>query len=82
MVLCQLKNEEIRNYCNCPKKFQLIDGLGAGLGIFFVISNIRGLKNQGFNGWNAVGLGLGSIMLYIHTARFFWAEEIKSGRRN
>ena len=86
MVLSQLQYEELKNYCNIPDKYQLIDFLGAGLGTFFIINNARQMykdtqRGDKISGWNFVGLGLGSVMLYIHTARFFWAEEIKSGKR-
>ncbi len=76
-VIDEIFRQEIRNHCDCPEKFQLIDALGSGLGAFFFIKNWKELKDRKFNGWNAMGLGLGAIMMYIHTGRFFYAKKVK-----
>lgn len=80
-MFCRIKNEELKNFCNCPEKYQLIDFFGAGMGTFFIIKNAYQMKKNGYSHLNAVGLGVGTIMAYIHTARFFWAEDVKTGKR-
>ena len=77
----KIMSEELKNFCNCPEKYQLIDFLGAGLGAFFIIQNGIFLKRK-FSYWNLAGLGLGVLMFYIHTARFHYAEQVKAGTRD
>lgn len=79
-IIDRIENEELRNFCNCPKEYQLIDFFGAFLGAFFLVQNAIFLSKR-FNYLNIAGIGLGAIMFYIHTARFWWAEDVKSGAR-
>ena len=74
-MISQIIREEIRNGCNCPKKFQLVDYGAIVFGLFFIIDSIRRMK-RGENGFAKVELGLGTIMTLTHSIKFFYAKEL------
>jgi len=69
-----LLTEEMRNACDCPEKFQLLDFLGVLLGLFFVFDAMQRLERGADNMANAE-LALGAIMIFIHSRRFLFTKD-------
>ena len=69
--------EELRNYCDCPKKFQFLDFMGVSFGSYFIIDGFRRLNKKPRDGWSRATVLIGMTMLYIHAKRFFWAKQIQ-----
>lgn len=67
--LAQIKAEEARNFLGAPRKYQLIDFLGVGLGSYFIWETLRRPRPE----W--VNVALGAIMIYIHSERFVYAPQ-------
>ena len=77
MVLDPIIIEEIKSVCNCPERFTLLDFIGAGFGAFFVIDGLRRtVKNKKITPAPTIETVFGSAMVYIHTKRFFYAEQL------
>jgi len=75
MLLNNLLLEELKNSCECPEKFQLLDFLGVGLGTFFITHGVFVLRKH--NEETAlIEMMLGAIMVFIHSQRFFFAKEL------
>lgn len=68
-VVDQLITEELRNAAGTPQKFQLLDFLGVGLGTWFIVETLR-RRDPSY-----VNVGLGAIMIYIHSQRFLVAPQ-------
>lgn len=68
-----LKSELRHGWLGFSEQYELFDALGAGLGAFFLWQAVSGKHLR----WASAVLG--GIMIYIHTQRFFYAPETKSG---
>jgi len=68
-----MKYELRSGWLGMAKKFQPLDLLGAALGSYFIF---QGVTNRAPN-WLTIALG--SLMVYIHTQRFFLAPSDKAG---
>jgi len=75
MIKNQLLEEELRNAFGCPQRFQLLDFLGVGLGSYFALFAAEILKKNPGNKLAVVAVGLGAIMIFIHSQRFFVSED-------
>lgn len=66
-VVNQLLMEEARHVAGLTQPWQLLDFFGVVLGGYFV-----------WEGWkrNGINVGLGVMMMYIHSRRFFPAESV------
>ena len=62
-----LKQEFRGGWLGLPRQFELIDLLGFAMGSYFLYN---GVTNKGPQ-W--VNISLGTIMMYIHSQRFFYA---------
>lgn len=71
-----LMTEELRGgWLNVPRAYTLFDLLGAGLGAYMVYMGIRDRGD-----WQGrVAIGLGAVMIFIHTQRFFYAPQTAAG---
>ena len=56
-----------------PEAYTPYDFLGAALGAYFLWDGVTG------KGPNWMNIALGSIMVYIHTQRFFYAPQTQAG---
>lgn len=70
-VVDRIKTEERRVAAGVPLRFQLIDGLGVLLGGWFIAETLRRPDPSWIN------VGLGAVMVYIHSERFFYAPQVK-----
>lgn len=68
-----LKGELRHGWLGVPEVFTPYDFLGAALGAYFIYQGATKQCNP------LVNVGLGSVMLFIHTQRFFYAPRTKDG---
>ena len=75
-IFNQVQTEELRAFCDCPTKFQTLDFLGVALGSYFAIDGVRRFKDEGEQPWASVSIGLGALMIWIHSRRFVYGSEL------
>lgn len=79
LIPLQIWKEEVRNSCNAPKKWQLIDAIGSIMGLFFWVDASRriqkGVRNHEIDKWALGEISLATLMVYIHAPRFFYSKE-------
>lgn len=68
-----LKDELRSGWLGIERPFQPLDFLGAALGAYFIWDAVTGKGDKWIN------VGLGSIMIFIHTKRFLFAPSDKEG---
>ena len=72
--LPELYKHEIRaGWLDVPEAFHPIDFLGAAMGSYFIWHGATGKGPQ----WATIGLG--TIMVWIHLQRFFYAPQGQTG---
>ena len=72
-LLQRIKREEVANWLGTPRKYQAIDFLGVGLGSYFLWEALKSSGKRTGVPW--INVGLGAIMVYIHSERFFYAPQ-------
>ncbi len=70
-----VKTEMRGGWLGIPEPFEVIDFLGVALGSYFMYDGVTRKGPQ----WLTIGLG--AIMIYIHSQRFFYAPQSKEGLR-
>lgn len=71
-----IKREMRGGWLGIPEPFEAIDFLGMALGGYFLYNGVTSKGPQ----WLTIGLG--AIMVYIHSQRFFYAPQSKAGLVN
>lgn len=71
-----IKQEFRGGWLGMPRQFEVIDFLGLALGSYFLYDGVTGKGPQ----WLTISLG--TIMIYLHTQRFFYAPTTKAGLVN
>ena len=70
-----MMQQELRGaWLGMPRAYHLFDGLGMALGAWFVWN---ALDDPRKSAW--VNIALGSVMIYIHSQRFFYAPQDRAG---
>ena len=74
-----LVKQELRSgWLGMPGKFSPLDFAGAGLGAYMTYMGIRELQRA--RTWQGMlAIGLGGLMIWIHTQRFFAAPQDQGG---
>ena len=75
-MLTQLQLDEMRAWCDCPAKFQVMDMFGTGLAVFFGLNGLRQWREPGGKPWAGAQIFLASWMAYVHTRRFIYGSEM------
>lgn len=75
----ELVRQELKSgWLGMPGKFSPLDFAGAGLGAYMTFMGVRELQRaRSWQGMLAVGLG--AMMIWIHTQRFFLAPQDQGG---
>lgn len=77
-----LKAELRGGWLGVPEAYTAYDFLGFALGSYFIIDGVVQItaeRKKKPNWWPIARIGLGAIMFYIHTQRFFYAPQSKEG---
>jgi len=75
-MLTRLELDEMRAWCDCPAKFQVMDMFGTGLAVFFGLNGLRQWREPGGKPWAGAQIFLASWMAYVHTRRFIYGSEM------
>ena len=74
-VVTELQRQELRaGYLGIKRRYEPLDFLGVALGAFFIWDAVAKKKAPQW-----VPIALGSIMVYIHSRRFFYAPKDAGG---
>lgn len=70
----QLTQDELRGgWLGIPRPFTPLDFMGAALGAYFIFAGATGRAPR----WTLTALG--SMMIYIHVQKFFYAPQTREG---
>ena len=69
-----LKHELRGAWLGVPDAYHILDGLGAAMGAYFIYDGVRYPRQTAW-----LNIGLGAIMIFIHTQRFFYAPQNREG---
>ena len=72
----RLQTEELRAFCECPAKFQVLDFTGSALGTYFALDGLRRFNTKGEKTFAAISIFLGGWMVWIHTRRFVFGSQL------
>ena len=75
-MLQRIETEELRAFCDCPSRYQLLDLTGVALGSFFMMDGLRRFKKPGEQPWASIGVALGGFMVWVHSRRFVAGSEL------
>lgn len=74
-----LMKQELRGgWLGMPRRFSPLDLAGAGLGAYMTFMGVRELQ-RARNWQGMLAIGLGAMMIWIHTQRFFLAPQDQGG---
>lgn len=74
-----LLTQEFRGgWLGMPLPYSIVDLAGAALGGYMTFMGIRELR-RAENWQGIVAIGLGAVMIWIHTQRFFYAPQDQRG---
>ena len=64
--------QELRASCNCPKRWQPLDFLGAAFGLTMFFAGLHAMRRGSFSRPAGLALmGLGAYSTVLHSVRFF-----------
>ena len=80
--LIYLQELNASNPLNKINKAQILDFSGVLLGLFFVYFSYRSLKFNRKDSYSIIGLMLASIMVYVHSLKFFGLEGLPNREKH
>lgn len=69
-----VKIELRQGWLGVPKAYQPFDAIGVAMGGYFLWDGVRTPRPTSW-----VSIGLGAVMIYIHTQRFLYAPQDRAG---